>query len=83
MPFHILIHQVVCINLEAAEVKEPVKRQRRWNSETVQVPNIQTPNLTSSDTPKDASQPTPRRNFTRSDSTISGGSPKERIGRLS
>ncbi|KAH7656267.1 apoptotic chromatin condensation inducer in the nucleus protein [Dioscorea alata] len=65
--------------LEAAEVKEPVKRQRRWNSETVQVPNIQAPNLASSDTPKDASQPTPRRNFTRSDSTISGGSPKERI----
>lgn len=64
---------------EAAEIKEPVKRQRRWNSETVKVPDIQTPNLTSSNIPRDASQPTPRRNFTRSDSTLSGGSPKERI----
>ncbi|KAM0952917.1 putative transcription regulator SAP family [Dioscorea sansibarensis] len=64
---------------EAAEIKEPVKRQRRWNLETVKVPDIQTPNLTSSNIPRDASQPTPRRNFTRSDSTLSGGSPKERI----
>ncbi|KAJ0987380.1 hypothetical protein J5N97_005736 [Dioscorea zingiberensis] len=63
---------------EAVEVKEPVKRQRRWNSETIKVPDIQTPNLISSNTPKE-SQPTPRRAFTRSDSTLSGGSPKERI----
>lgn len=60
---------------------EPSKRQRRWNSETIKVPEPQTTNLTPLSTPKDSFQYTPRRAFTRSDSTVSGDSPKERIGR--
>lgn len=60
---------------------EPLKRQRRWNSETIKVPEPQTSNLTPSSTPKDAFQFPSRRPFTRSDSTLSGDSPKERVGK--
>ncbi|KAF6175715.1 hypothetical protein GIB67_022717 [Kingdonia uniflora] len=65
---------------EAAVKNEPSKRQRRWNSATVKVPEEQTSN-TPSTTPRDKSQPTiPKRNFTRSDSTLNGGdAPKERV----
>nr|DAD21879.1 TPA_asm: hypothetical protein HUJ06_023342 [Nelumbo nucifera] len=60
---------------------EPPKRQRRWNSESIKVPEVQTSNLTSSSTtPKDALQPTiPKRNFIRSDSTLSEEASKERV----
>ncbi|KAF6149225.1 hypothetical protein GIB67_026081 [Kingdonia uniflora] len=60
---------------------EPPKRQRRWNSEALKVPEPQTSIRTPSTTPKDAFQPTiQKRSFTRSDSALSGGdTPKERI----
>lgn len=68
-------------DLEPVVNNEPLKRQRRWNSETIKVPEPQTSNLTPSSTPKDAFQSTPRRALTRSDSTISGDAPKERVGK--
>ncbi|CAK7334511.1 unnamed protein product [Dovyalis caffra] len=59
---------------------EPLKRQRRWNSESIKVPEQQSSNLTPTTTPKDGFQPTPlRRNFSRSDSSVSEGAPKERV----
>uniref|UniRef100_A0A1D1XQ91 Apoptotic chromatin condensation inducer in the nucleus n=2 Tax=Anthurium amnicola TaxID=1678845 RepID=A0A1D1XQ91_9ARAE len=59
-------------------ITEPVKRQRRWNAETIKVPEPQTSNQTSM-TPKDIFLSTPRRIFTRTDSGLSGDSPKERF----
>ncbi|CAL9202921.1 unnamed protein product [Musa hybrid cultivar] len=63
---------------EAVGSSEPPKRQRRWNSETIKVPE-QASNLGTSSTPKDAFQPTPRRIFPKSDSKPSGDAQKERI----
>ncbi|CAL9081990.1 unnamed protein product [Musa textilis] len=63
---------------EAVGSSEPPKRQRRWNSETIKVPE-QASNLGTSSTPKDAFQPTPRRIFPKSDSKPSGDTQKERI----
>ncbi|KAL5703886.1 hypothetical protein ACHQM5_022380 [Ranunculus cassubicifolius] len=59
---------------------EPPKR-RRWNTETLKVPDPQSSSLSPSTTPKDAFQPKfAKRNFNRSDSTLSGGdTPKERV----
>ncbi|PKI76347.1 hypothetical protein CRG98_003269 [Punica granatum] len=58
---------------------EPVKRQRRWQSEGIKVPEPQGSNLTPTTTPKDTLQtPTSKRNFMRSDSTVSDDAPKER-----
>lgn len=66
---------------EQAEPKsnnEP-KRQRRWNVATTKVSDSQTSNLTA-DTPKAALQPTLRKSFNRSNSSVSGdATPKERI----
>ncbi|KAF5747380.1 apoptotic chromatin condensation inducer in the nucleus [Tripterygium wilfordii] len=57
---------------------EPLKRQRRWKSESLKVPEIQGSNLTPSTTPKDTFQsPGLKRNFSRSDS-VSEDAPKER-----
>ncbi|KAG5241758.1 apoptotic chromatin condensation inducer in the nucleus [Salix suchowensis] len=59
---------------------EPLKRQRRWNSENIKVPEQQSSNLTPSTTPKDGFQPAPlRRNFSRSESSVSDEAPKERV----
>lgn len=66
---------------EAVGSSEPPKRQRRWNSETIKVPE-QASNLGTSSTPKDAFQPTPRRIFPKSDSKPSGDAQKERIGEI-
>ncbi|XP_078160565.1 SAP domain-containing protein isoform X1 [Carex rostrata] len=68
--------------LEAQEVaqnpSENFKRQRRWNTEPLKVPDL--PNLSSSSTPKDLAPPVlPKSTFNRSDSNVSIGSPKERI----
>ncbi|RWW36801.1 hypothetical protein BHE74_00058145, partial [Ensete ventricosum] len=63
---------------EAVGSSEPPKRQRRWNSESIKVPE-QASNLGTSSTPKDAFQPTPRRIFPKSDSKPSGDAQKERI----
>ncbi|KAK1277321.1 hypothetical protein QJS04_geneDACA020158 [Acorus gramineus] len=54
------------------------KRQRRWNSESIKVPEPQTSNIAPSFTPRDALQSTPR-HFGRSDSTLSADTPKERV----
>ncbi|XP_065873387.1 uncharacterized protein [Euphorbia lathyris] len=66
---------------EAAGSTEPLKRQRKWNSESLKVPEPQSTNLTPTATPKDTFQPTlSRRNFSRSDSTLSNeDAPKERV----
>ncbi|KAJ6916899.1 apoptotic chromatin condensation inducer in the nucleus-like [Populus alba x Populus x berolinensis] len=59
---------------------EPLKRQRRWNSENIKVPEQQSSNLTPTTTPKDGFQPAPlRRNFSRSESSVSEEAPKERV----
>ncbi|KAF9611530.1 hypothetical protein IFM89_032930 [Coptis chinensis] len=68
--------------LEDQEVRnnEPPKR-RRWNTESLKLPDPQASILTPSTTPKDAHLSTfPKRNFNRSDSALSGGdTPKERV----
>ncbi|KAF2284088.1 hypothetical protein GH714_018905 [Hevea brasiliensis] len=57
---------------DAVESAEPLKRQRRWKSEGLKVPEHQSSNVAPATTPKDASQPTlSRRNFSRSDSSVS------------
>ncbi|XP_010916922.1 uncharacterized protein [Elaeis guineensis] len=64
---------------EAVRINEPIKRQRRWNLENIKFPEQQTSNISTSTTLKDALQPATKRTFTRSDSTLSGDSPKERV----
>ncbi|OMP02499.1 hypothetical protein COLO4_11045 [Corchorus olitorius] len=64
---------------EAVVNNEPAKR-RRWNTDNVKVPERQGPNLTPTTTPKETIQPAAlRRNFSRSDSTASDDTPKERV----
>lgn len=72
----------VMTDQEAAENTEVVKRQRRWNSENLKVPEQQSANLSASTTPKDAFQSLAKRTFSRSESTLSQESPKERVGKL-
>ncbi|XP_020592777.1 xin actin-binding repeat-containing protein 2 [Phalaenopsis equestris] len=55
------------------------KRQRRWNPDTIKVPEQRTPHLDIVMTPKNNALPTPRHTFSRSNSTLSVDSPKERI----
>ncbi|CAE6152168.1 unnamed protein product [Arabidopsis arenosa] len=62
---------------EAVGNNEPTKRQRRWNSESIKVPEAQTTN-------SGAATTTPRstglkRDFSRSDSSVSEDGPKERV----
>ncbi|PWA74457.1 SAP domain-containing protein [Artemisia annua] len=64
---------------EAAESSEIIKRQRRWNSEGVKVSEQQSTNHSPSTTPKDAFQTSAKRPFSRSESTLSQESPKERV----
>lgn len=70
---------------------EPIKRQRRWNSDGLKVPEPHSTNSTPTTTPKDTFQTTPKgtflstglkRSFSRSDSTNSDNTPKERVGEL-
>ncbi|KAA8546854.1 hypothetical protein F0562_003283 [Nyssa sinensis] len=64
---------------EAVGNNETLKRQRRWNSESLKVPEPQSINLATS-TPKDSFPlSTSKRNFSRSDSTVSEDAPKERV----
>ena len=56
------------------------KRQRRWNSEGLKIPEPQSTDV--STTPKDIFQPALRRSFSRSDSTVGEEMPKERVGEL-
>ncbi|WOK97623.1 protein starmaker [Canna indica] len=62
---------------ETVVSNEVPKRQRRWNTEMVKVPERQPSNLSTS-TPKNTFG-TPRRAFAKSDSKPTGDSPKERI----
>ncbi|GFY94151.1 SAP domain-containing protein [Actinidia rufa] len=58
---------------------ETSKRQRRWNSENLKVPEPQS-NIASSTTPKDMfPSTTSKRNFSRSNSAASDDAPKERV----
>ncbi|XP_062098573.1 uncharacterized protein LOC133804418 [Humulus lupulus] len=56
---------------------EPLKRQRRWNSESLKIPEPQSSNITTT-TPKDAFQSSALKRLARADSIISEDSPKER-----
>ncbi|XP_034675616.1 apoptotic chromatin condensation inducer in the nucleus-like isoform X3 [Vitis riparia] len=65
---------------EGVGINETPKRQRRWNNESLKIPEPQSSNLTPSTTPKDSFHASRlKRNLTRSDSTVSGDAPKERI----
>ncbi|KAI3518948.1 hypothetical protein L1887_07867 [Cichorium endivia] len=66
------------LNQVTAENSEIVKRQRRWNSEGVKVPQ-QLTNQSPVTTPKDPIQTPGKRVFSRSESKIDQESPKERI----
>ncbi|CAN6711461.1 unnamed protein product [Malus baccata var. baccata] len=58
---------------------EPIKR-RRWNSESLKVPELQSPIQKLTVTPKETFQTTSlKRNFSRSNSTMSEEAPKERV----
>ncbi|XP_004502454.1 uncharacterized protein [Cicer arietinum] len=57
---------------------EPAKRQRRWNTETVKGSDLQSTTPKPATTPKDG-QVTLKRNFSRSDSSATEDTPKERI----
>lgn len=56
---------------------ETQKRQRRWNTESLKVPERQSSDLT----PKDSFvSSASKRNFSRSESTVSEDATKERVG---
>ena len=62
---------------------ESVKRQCRWNAENLKIPEPQNAAHTSTSNSKDIHQSiTPKRNFSRSDSTASEDPSKERVGEL-
>ncbi|KAG2242865.1 hypothetical protein Bca52824_095296 [Brassica carinata] len=62
---------------EAVGKNEPAKRQRRWNSGTIKVPEAQTTNsVAPTTTPMSAGL---KRDFSRSDSSVSEDGPKERV----
>ncbi|CAH8345146.1 unnamed protein product [Eruca vesicaria subsp. sativa] len=62
---------------EAVGNNEPAKRQRRWNSGTIKVPEAQAVNSAApTTTPKLAGL---KRDFSRSDSSVSEDGPKERV----
>lgn len=64
----------------AGKNNEPLKRQRRWNSDSLNAPVPKKPNVAASTTPKDSVQHTVlRRNFSISESVDSEDSTKERI----
>uniref|UniRef100_A0A9I9DFE9 SAP domain-containing protein n=1 Tax=Cucumis melo TaxID=3656 RepID=A0A9I9DFE9_CUCME len=65
---------------QAVVGNESVKRQRRWNSENLKIPEPQNAAHTSTSNSKDIHQSTaPKRNFSRSDSTASEDPSKERL----
>lgn len=64
---------------EVAKTNDTSKRQRRWNPETVKVPDLPPSNISATSTPRDSFKPVSKHIFARSDSTLSAGSPKERV----
>ena len=78
------VSYIMCLTDTAGGNIESSKRQRRWNAESLKVPEPLSSNLSPSTTPKDAFQATTlKRNFSRSDSTVSEDAPKDRVGELS
>nr|XP_016487330.1 PREDICTED: apoptotic chromatin condensation inducer in the nucleus-like isoform X2 [Nicotiana tabacum] len=63
----------------AAGSNDIVKRQRRWNSEDLKIPENKKGDAVASTTPKDFFQPSFRRSFSRSDSMAKEEPPKERV----
>ncbi|XP_019265883.1 PREDICTED: apoptotic chromatin condensation inducer in the nucleus-like isoform X2 [Nicotiana attenuata] len=61
----------------AAGSNDIVKRQRRWNSEDLKIPENKKGDAVASTTPKDFFQPSFRRSFSRSDSMAKEEPPKE------
>lgn len=59
---------------------ENVKRQRRWNTESIKVPEPQNSNITLSTTPKDTFQSPASKGLSKSDPVITDDAPKERVG---
>ncbi|KAM6563751.1 hypothetical protein CsatB_023749 [Cannabis sativa] len=57
---------------------EPVKRQRRWNTDSLTIPEPQSSNITTT-TPKDAFQSSALKRLARADSITSEDSPMERV----
>lgn len=65
---------------QAVVGNESVKRQRRWNSENLKIPEPQNAAHTSTSNSKDIHQSTaPKRNFSRSDSTAGEDPSRERV----
>ncbi|KAJ9561633.1 hypothetical protein OSB04_006793 [Centaurea solstitialis] len=64
---------------EAVTNSEVVKRQRRWNSEGLKVPEQHSTNPSVSTTPKDGFQVSMKHSFSRSNSSVSHVEPKERV----
>ncbi|KAJ0097622.1 hypothetical protein Patl1_27349 [Pistacia atlantica] len=63
----------------AAE-KRKINGKRRWNSESLKLPEQQSSNLTPTTTPRDTFQSSAsKRNLSRSDSAVSDDTPKERF----
>ncbi|KAK8577984.1 hypothetical protein V6N13_076658 [Hibiscus sabdariffa] len=57
-----------------------LSKRRKWSSDNIKVPENQGSNLIPAATPKGTTQPAAlRRNFSRSDSTASDDTPKERV----
>ncbi|XP_050372886.1 uncharacterized protein LOC126790615 [Argentina anserina] len=64
----------------AVGTNEPAVKRRRWNSESLKVPESQNSIQTPTTTPKDTSQtPVLKHNFSRSNSTMSENILKERV----
>lgn len=66
------------VDQEAIGNNEPAKRQRRWNSESIKVPEAP---ATNSATPTTTPRLTGlKRDFSRSNSSVNEDGPKERVG---
>ncbi|XP_009772194.1 uncharacterized protein LOC107825767 [Nicotiana tabacum] len=63
----------------AAGSNDTVKRQRKWNSEDLKIPENKKGDAVASTTPKDFFQPSFRRSVFRSDSVAKEEPPKERV----
>ncbi|XP_019265880.1 PREDICTED: uncharacterized protein LOC109243407 isoform X4 [Nicotiana attenuata] len=63
----------------AAGSNDTVKRQRKWNSEDLKIPESKKGDAVASTTPKDFFQPSFRRSVSRSDSVAKEEPPKERV----
>lgn len=74
----------IIISLEGQETvanSETVKRQRRWNSDGLKGVETPTAAISPCTTPRDVFQSASKRDFSRSDSTASDETPKERAGK--